>query len=1036
MMCITVSAIAQIPSEEYPAVREDLNDIFMNLDKTKVPTGLLLDFAVDLVDFSDYNGLELTENNLVDIPTYQSILHSIHSAGVINKPFGRVENIMGMFQSYTSEVLISLSAFKYNYIKANALEDNLLAYNESTGRVSDVYIDNIWQNPYAESKIFVSSPNCRSKRFLFTVYKFSPGFIFTNLDIAEIYFDAGDNKGYRRIQNTTKLPVNYSSPGIKELKLKIVTSDGEQFMSHSTIEIGTLMTAAYGRSVERVPDHKDSVFTHWDEDYDNDSTGTKVGAHISYYFKHGSSSFTKPFIVVEGFDPWIFNYMTGKLPDRIELGYTNYSSFYAKNWKDYPISSECDLVYIDWGNSIEDIRANAKLLKCIIRKINEFKATYGSTEPNVIMGQSMGGLVARYALRKMEIEAENHETSTYISHDSPHLGANVPLGALYFILQVLSFAHNYDELIDIYDLFTDEQLSTAESRLLSVLYGDSVNQMLYDTPIGNGSVHNGWQQELSILGFPNKTENIAIVNGRQFNRLQTMPFNSLLLHIDGYAQSSFLTSFLLQGLKSIIYSRPRVNIHAEVAPLSHASIGRPLSLLHVDYTKKFLWIFPKTYTIFHSSVTSPTSGPYYDDYPGSIYSIKDTNDIITVTFPEGITDNPWGDARIDIKLCNKFMFIPTASTLAINYKGAPNESDYTRDYFTNPPIPEIETPFDSYFLSEESSEHISIDNSMYQWVSNQLTSYIEGPDTLMSESAVYSANGFNGPVQWSCSDNTVAAIDNNGKLTATGNGMVKISAESYNNGKLIRKTKNVMVGFPEVAITYGFSPGSGHMFAVSTLNGEELSGLQEIVNKGYLRYEWSILCDEEDIVTTISSTPSISYLPKNDETVTVCMRLIDNNGNKGETYSRTVNLKNPFSTNYQYVEVNQNGNVKFIKANGYETGVPSENFTVTFRNIIYTPSDSALALAQKYLKGTNCYLAYSTSLGTVYMPGTKNGVQLQWRYTFLQDTMFLTTLEEVIDNATAGRLVSGEMTDFGLYICNHNRQIMQALPFVILYNPE
>lgn len=144
MMCITVSAIAQIPSEEYPAVREDLNDIFMNLDKTKVPTGLLLDFAVDLVDFSDYNGLELTENNLVDIPTYQSILHSIHSAGVINKPFGRVENIMGMFQSYTSEVLISLSAFKYNYIKANALEDNLLAYNESTGRVSDVYIDNVW----------------------------------------------------------------------------------------------------------------------------------------------------------------------------------------------------------------------------------------------------------------------------------------------------------------------------------------------------------------------------------------------------------------------------------------------------------------------------------------------------------------------------------------------------------------------------------------------------------------------------------------------------------------------------------------------------------------------------------------------------------------------------------------------------------------------------------------------------------------------------------------------------------------------------
>lgn len=38
----------------------------------------------------------------------------------------------------------------------------------------------------------------------------------------------------------------------------------------------------------------------------------------------------------------------------------------------------------------------------MIDEINEMKAEAGSMETNVILGQSMGGLVARYALKTME----------------------------------------------------------------------------------------------------------------------------------------------------------------------------------------------------------------------------------------------------------------------------------------------------------------------------------------------------------------------------------------------------------------------------------------------------------------------------------------------------------------------------------------------------------------------------------------------------------------------------------------------------------
>lgn len=39
----------------------------------------------------------------------------------------------------------------------------------------------------------------------------------------------------------------------------------------------------------------------------------------------------------------------------------------------------------------------------------------------------MGGLITRYALARMENEGEEHETGTYLSYDSPHNGAWIPV---------------------------------------------------------------------------------------------------------------------------------------------------------------------------------------------------------------------------------------------------------------------------------------------------------------------------------------------------------------------------------------------------------------------------------------------------------------------------------------------------------------------------------------------------------------------------------------------------------------------------------
>ena len=65
---------------------------------------------------------------------------------------------------------------------------------------------------------------------------------------------------------------------------------------------------------------------------------------------------------------------------------------------------------------------NAFVLE-VIKWVNQNKS--GSLQ-NVVLGQNMGSLVARYALKIWKIKGLNHDTRLYVSHDAPHLETNVP----------------------------------------------------------------------------------------------------------------------------------------------------------------------------------------------------------------------------------------------------------------------------------------------------------------------------------------------------------------------------------------------------------------------------------------------------------------------------------------------------------------------------------------------------------------------------------------------------------------------------------
>ncbi|GAA1081995.1 esterase/lipase family protein [Nocardiopsis metallicus] len=84
-----------------------------------------------------------------------------------------------------------------------------------------------------------------------------------------------------------------------------------------------------------------------------------------------------------------------------------------------------DLVLVGYDERSASILRNAEtftaaVLRSTAERLGDTRLTAG--------GFSMGGLLARYALAKLEAQRMDHQTGVYLSFDSPHRGAWVPIG--------------------------------------------------------------------------------------------------------------------------------------------------------------------------------------------------------------------------------------------------------------------------------------------------------------------------------------------------------------------------------------------------------------------------------------------------------------------------------------------------------------------------------------------------------------------------------------------------------------------------------
>lgn len=383
----------------------------------------------------------------------------------------------------------------------------------------------------------------------------------------------------------------------------------------------------------------------------------------------------QPILLLDGFDPGDTRGI-GALYASLSFGNENLADILRDEGYDIIVLNAPQ--YTTEGQTIDGgsdyIQRNAFVLIALIQEINDAKQ---GDEDLVIIGPSMGGLIARYGLAYMQANSLEHDTRLFISIDSPHRGANIPISLQYLI--------NYfgDEIGD----------ETAQGILNNVLGSPAAKEMLVDhllghlaegstsqqdpsllLPLGAPNFRDAFQNELDDLGFATDVRNVTIVNGNDLGITTGSP-----------------------GM-SIIETNIPVN---EVSSIDIALNFTPPASLINTATEVTTFLLGIPVGGFDALAESPAETDGVDASPGGTSNISGA-------LGGGATGNPILDDFIAAIEQDTYSFIPTMSGLAID----------NPDWYATPNLGD--SPFVNFFIPEVNEPHVTITEASAQFALDEI----------------------------------------------------------------------------------------------------------------------------------------------------------------------------------------------------------------------------------------------------------------------------------------------------------------------------
>ncbi len=780
-----------------------MNYIFANVDKTKVPYGILRDYGMEFTNIENYNGTAaIADSNYADAnafwDVYQTLLTSRVSASAAG--FAKSDTVDNRWynQRLPGKIVLSGLYFNYSRFKDNAANNYITITNN---RLYDKYVGGVWQNPYQSEQVFLLSPpvNFYQGKSLQVILPSNLWFTNNAAGITSIQMDAGDGAGYRTLTVGQPLTINYADTGLKQWTYKLTITGGTIFYSHSQIVIKTDNS---GGSLARFGTINPEVLSFTATKQYN---GSAASGFITIEYANPDLGLRRPLIVAEGFDAGsilapeemfglnTFNQFLFDATDDIGSNLTNLLSGSIQQY---------DIIYVDWKKGSDYLQRNAFLLETIINWVNANKEQLpgGGFAPNVVLGQSMGGVIARYALKDMENTGQDHKTRLFISDDAPQQGANVPQGYQHLARHARSLYIRTGTTALTYEII--QLIRGGVSPLLALSLADqpASKQMLINFVNGSNTidntVHNTWQTELKNLGYPNgftgtPFKKVAVSNGSECARPQAFGPGANLLTFTGKGNTRFLGDLagtsvfpvagILLGQPALLFGvfPGRNDFSFDFAVNAQADgISNQVYRGKITYTKKILWLIPITVNVTNKSYNSSASTLPYDYFPGGYYNVG-------VNLSSTANQNIFFKYNITASSQPTFNFVPTVSALDI---GSNNVTLTKTDYLTRytgatPPAPPKNTPFQNfitaYFNGNINELHISINRRNGDWIAAELNSTnpsancsalcssitISGTPGLCTPST-YTVSGFTGTATYVWSSQPLGIVS----ITPTGNG--------------------------------------------------------------------------------------------------------------------------------------------------------------------------------------------------------------------------------------------------------------------------
>ncbi len=738
-----------------------VNHVYGELESI-VSTGYLSDRSPlqveELMDFdgSSYDSL----GNYFSFLALYSQMRNANMQGASGLDFLRLDSIINIQRTDSiPKVPIGFLLFDFNTIDSLAIDSNVLCWSG----YQILLCDSTFPTLFDTSSTFFAGALTSAEIDTQTYFILDSSYFFTNRsDTIDSIFISIDNGAFTQYSMNDSFLVQWTDSGQVEMRIRLKLSSGMSFKCRTYFRVSypfeeseefttapfrpkkstaycsstsTVTIGDYRRNAIQPDKHYDMYASEWITNPDNNGS---VKAKIGEYYACGNASgkIRKPFIIVTGFSPdWgilgqkvvpganlittkannhIYNNLNGILkengstPDEVPGANNQANILYALRNEGF------DIVIVDFYNGVDFVENGASLVTKLIKSINVTKEQNGWMHENVVMGVSLGALMTRYALAKMEADHANnpslnphHHTRLWVSHEGEMQGAHIPLaiqfGSHYLtsvIPPVVSSALIVSASLGTLSLSTaiyatiklkrlgDQTINCPTAYQLLVEHHKANNQIGNDNTLYKHSAHLAFFSAMNSLGYPS-TRNIAISCADQdgdgvssniaeegdwmFDANSIGKINATIsgwIEKTGNTQTVFQAGVNLYGIKLLGAYRKIRKYYAKAPTLAAASterfydpgifLFRPITLLQSRKLQNYDCAFVPITSVFD---VQASTNKYYG------YDAK-TN---LLWYEPGDNSEPWGYPH--------------------------NSSNITQ--------PQTVTPFDAVFAHDENDLHVN-----------------------------------------------------------------------------------------------------------------------------------------------------------------------------------------------------------------------------------------------------------------------------------------------------------------------------------------